>query len=45
MSELPGTCDAQHYDLDQGPADDTGVGGFGLITEFGFSFLEAGSVS
>lgn len=39
MRELPGASDAEDDELDQDPADDARVGGFGLITEFGFAFL------
>lgn len=39
MRELPGTSDTEDDELDHGPAYDTSVGGFGLISEFRFSFL------
>lgn len=37
---MPSTRNGKHSDLHQGPADDTGVGRFGLITEFGLAFLK-----
>lgn len=39
MRELPGTCDAQHGELDQNPPYDAGVRALGLIAELGFTFL------
>lgn len=39
MRELPGASDAEDDELDQNPADDASVGGFGLIAEFGFALL------
>lgn len=38
MRELPSAGGRQDGDLDQSPAHNTGVGRFGLITEFGFTF-------
>lgn len=40
MRELPGTCHGENGELDEGPADNTGVGGFGLVAELGLAFLE-----
>lgn len=40
MRQLPGTGYREDHELDQSPADDTRISSFGLITEFGFSFLE-----
>lgn len=39
VGELPGASDAEGGELDEHPADDTTVGGFGLISELGFAFL------
>ena len=39
MRELPRACDTQDGELDEGPAHDAGVCGFGLIAEFGFTLL------
>ena len=36
---MPGTGSREHDELDDGPADDARVGGFGLVTEFGRTFL------
>ena len=40
MRQLPGAGSRQDNELNHGPADDTRVGSFGLITELGFSLLE-----
>jgi len=45
MRELPGAGGGQHSHLNQGPAHDAGVGGFGLVTELGLTFLQQLSVS
>ena len=45
MRELPSAGGRQDGDLDQSPAHNTGVGRFGLITEFGFTFLYIKSVN
>jgi hypothetical protein len=39
MRQLPGAGDDQDGELDESPADDTGVGGLGLITELGLALL------
>lgn len=39
VGQLPGAGGAQDDELDGHPADDAGVGGLGLVSEFGFSFL------
>jgi hypothetical protein len=39
MRQLPSASHAQHNELDERPAHDLGVGGFTLVSEFGFSFL------
>jgi hypothetical protein len=39
VRELPRACDTQDGELDERPAHDAGVGGFGLIAEFGFTLL------
>ena len=39
MRQLPRTGDAENSELDERPADNTGVCGFGLIAEFGLAFL------
>lgn len=39
VRKLPGAGSAEDDELQQDPADDAGVGGLGLITEFGFTFL------
>lgn len=41
MRQLPGAGGRQDDELDDGPADDTGIGRFGLITKFSLSFLES----
>lgn len=45
MRQLPGTCSGQHGELDECPADNTGVGSLGLITEFSFTLLQSTKVS
>ena len=37
---MPSAGSGQDSHLNQGPPDDTGVGSFRLITEFGLTFLE-----
>lgn len=39
MGELPGAGNAEGGELDKHPANYTAVGGFGLISEFGLTFL------
>lgn len=39
MRELPSAGDTEDGELNQGPAHDARVGRFGLVSEFGFSFL------
>jgi hypothetical protein len=39
MRELPGAGDAEDDELDDDPADDTGVCRLGLISELGLSLL------
>jgi hypothetical protein len=39
MRQLPRARHTKHTQLDQRPPDDSGVHGFGLIAEFGFSLL------
>lgn len=39
VRKLPGAGNTEDDKLEQDPADDAGVGGLGLITEFGFAFL------
>ena len=39
VGELPRAGYTQDGELDERPADDAGVGGFGLIAEFGFTLL------
>lgn len=39
MRELPGAGSGKDDDLDNHPSDGTGIGGFGLISEFGLTFL------
>lgn len=38
VGQLPGAGSGQDSHLNQGPSDDTGVGSFRLITEFGLTF-------
>ena len=38
---MPGAGSGEDNELDDGPADDPRVGGFGLVTEFGLTFLAA----
>lgn len=46
MRKLPCASNSQDDELDERPADDARVGGFGLVAEFGFAFLEGeGGVS
>lgn len=40
MRQLPGTSDTENSQLNQGPANDTGISGLGLIAEFGLTFLQ-----
>lgn len=40
MRQLPSAGCGEDEELDQSPTDDTGIGGFGLIAEFRFPFLE-----
>jgi hypothetical protein len=40
MRQLPGASSRQNSKLDQGPPNDTRVGSFRLITEFGLTFLK-----
>lgn len=40
MRQLPGAGSREDDELDDGPADDARVGGFGLVTEFGLTFLQ-----
>jgi hypothetical protein len=39
VGELPGAGNAEGGELDKHPANYTAVGGFGLISEFGLTFL------
>ena len=39
VRQLPRAGDTEDGELDQGPAYDAGVCGFGLIAEFSFAFL------
>jgi hypothetical protein len=39
VGELPCAGDTQYDELDNGPANDACVCGFGLVAEFGFTFL------
>ena len=39
MRQLPRAGDTQDGELDQNPADDTGIGRLGLVPELGLSFL------
>lgn len=39
MRQLPGASDGKHDKLDEHPSNNTGVGGLGLVTEFGFALL------
>lgn len=41
MRQLPGAGSRQDNELDDSPADDTRVGSFGLVTEFGLAFLDS----
>lgn len=40
VRELPCAGDAEHDDLDEGPAHDAGIGRLGLIAELGFALLQ-----
>lgn len=42
MRELPGAGHAENDELDGHPPDYAPVGGLGLVSEFGFSFLGQG---
>jgi hypothetical protein len=39
MRQLPYACDTENDELDDGPADNAGICGFGLVAELGFAFL------
>ena len=39
MRKLPGARDAEYSQLDERPPNNSGVGGFALVSEFCFSFL------
>lgn len=39
MRQLPGTCYANHNQLDNDPANDSGIGILGLVPEFGLALL------
>jgi len=38
MRQLPSAGDSKNSELDKHPSDDTGVGGFGLVSELGLTF-------
>ena len=44
MGQLPCTCSSEDHQLDHHPSNDTGVCGFGLVSEFGLSLLLSLSV-